>query len=240
MATRLYNRVKIDIGLVPSALNNTNATGAYYPVANFGRILAILSGGAMAAGKTTTVELLQAQDAAGSGSKGIPTDAGQKATATITANTAVTEATLTVASAKSGDIVKVNGVTFTAHATTTTVAKGEFDVGDNNTECATALAQCINALVPGVTATSALAVVTLKPTIPGETVITIEDAAATITAATLKAQAYVEIDAGDLSDGFTHVAAKVTTTANTVCGVTLLRGDGRYSPVQKVGARAAI
>ncbi len=71
--------------------------------------------------------------------------------------------------------------------------------------------------MPGVTATSALGVVTLKATNPGEKLITIADPAATITPATTQAQAYVEIDAGslDIANGFQFVAAKVTTTANS-------------------------
>lgn len=242
----LAKRVKLDIGLLAQALNNTNVTGKYFRMDMDRKALFVLNGGAMAATKTTIIELLQAKDTAGTDAKGIPSTAGQTATATVTANTAVTEATLTLATVLATEAVTINGLTFTAHANTTTKASRQFKIDGDDTADAAALAACINDSVygvPGITAVPAVAVITLKSTVPGETLITITDAAAnTITAATTREQAYVEVDVGslDLANGFEYVAAKVTTTANTVVAVELIRGDSRFEPVQKMGASASV
>lgn len=232
----LSKRAKIDIGVKPQALNNTNVTGRYFGLQMFRKIIYLLTGGAMAATKTTKIEILQAKDAAGTGAKAIT-----GAEATITANTAVTEATLTCASVLATEAVTVNDVVFTA-AAAEDLPKHIFAVGADDTACAASLVKAINAAELGITATSALGVVTLKATNPGETVITIKDAAATITAATLEEQGYIEVDVGslDLAGGFEFVAAKVTTTANTVIAVDVIRSDDRFEPVQKVGASAAV
>lgn len=242
---RLYEALKADIALVSQALNNSNATGRYYSMAGFMRAIAILNGGAMAATKVTTVELLQAQDAAGTGSKGIPSTAGQAATATVTANSLVTEGTLTLGTVLAADAVTINGLTFTAHATVTTVASRQFSISGNDTADAVELAACINDStygVPGITATPSAAVITLAPTVPGAATVTVANPASTITAATTKAQAYVEIEnfSLDHANGFTHVAVKITTTANSNLAAVLLRGYPRDAVSQQVGASAVV
>lgn len=235
----LNKREKLDIALKPQALNNTNATGRYFGMQMFRKAIFWLLGGAMAATKTTKIELLQAKDAAGTGAKAIT-----GAEATITANIAVTEVTLTCATVLATQAVTINGLVFTA-AASADLPNRVFAVGANDTECAASLVLAINhatAGVPGITASSALGVVTLKATNPGEATITIADPAATITPATTEAQAYVEIDAGslDLAGGFEYVAAKVTTTATSVVAVNVVRGDGRFEALQQVGAAATI
>lgn len=247
MKERISETAKLDIGLVAQALNNTNVTGSYHAVKDHGRILAVLLVAAMAATKTTKVELLQASDAGGTGAKGIPSTAGQLATATITANALVAEATVTLATFLAGGTITINGITFTAHATTTTVANREFSIAGTDTQDAAELVTCINDPtygVPGVVASNAAGVVTLKASAPGDTLITVSSNPddGTCVKATTKAIAFVEIDTRqiDKANGFDHVAAKVTTTANTVVAVTLLRGNARYTPAQKVGASATV
>lgn len=235
----LAKRAKIDIGLLAQALNNGNATGPYYRMDMARKALFILNAGAMAAAATTKIEILQAKDAAADGAKAI-TGAG----ATITANTGVTAATITLDTVVATNVVTINGLVFTA-AAAEDLTKRIFTVGTDDTTCAASLVKAINAAagVPGIIATSALGVVTLRSKVPGETTITIEDATAlTIVAATLESQAYVEVDVSslDTNNGFEHVAAKVTTTANTVVAATLLRGDCRFEPEQTVGASASV
>jgi len=242
---RMYEAEKMDIGLVSQALNNTNAAGRYFSLQGVDKVLAELIAGAMAATKTTKIELLQAKDAAGTDAKGIPTTAGQAAVAEVTANTNVTVATLTLATVLATQTVTINGVTFTAHADTTTAANREFKIDGDDTADAAALAGLINHGVygvPGVTATAALGVITLTSTVSGETLITAAASHATITVATVQAQAFVEISASslDLANGFTHVAVKVTTTANTVVSASLRRGGLSFTPAQKVGASAVL
>ncbi|MEN6325795.1 MAG: hypothetical protein ABFD18_06275 [Syntrophomonas sp.] len=241
---RLNEELKIDIGLVAQALNNSNVTGRYYDVSNYRKVLAVLNAGAMADTKTTKVEILQAKDAAGTDAKGIPSTADQDVVATITANTLVTTATLTLATVLAGDKVTINGLVFTAAAAADLPNRVFAQAGDDTADAAS-LVSAINhatAGVPGITATSALGVVTLVADDPGEILITITDAAATITPATTQAIAYVEVDVAqmDTNNGFTHLAVKVTTTANTVVSADLLRGDARFTPIQKVGAAAAL
>ena len=245
MSKRLIDRNKVDIGLVGQSLDSTNATGKYYDMQNYRRFLAVLVGGALAAAGTAKLELLQATDAAGTGAKGIPTTAAQTS-ATVTANTGVTAATLTMATVTAGSAVTINGLTFTAHATVTTKSSRQFSISGDDTADAAELVSCINDAtygVPGVMASSAAGVITLVATNPGEQLITITDAAATVfTAATTQYIAYVEADVSqlDIANGFRYIAAKVTTTATSVCAVLVERGEGRFSPDQQVGAYAVI
>ncbi len=245
MSKRLIDRNKIDIGLVGQSLASTNATGKYYDMQNYRRLLATLVGGALAAGGSAKIELLQATDAAGTGAKGIPTTADQTS-ATVTANTLVTKATLVLATVLNGDAVTINGLVFTAHTNTTTKSSRQYSIAGDDAADAAALASCINDAtygVPGVTASVNSATITLVATNPGEKLITIADAAATITAATAEYLAYVEADVSqlDLANDFRYVAAKVTTAAATsICAVVVERGEGRFSPDQQVAAYATV
>jgi hypothetical protein len=239
MKQRIKEEVKLDIGLVSQALNNTNVTGKYHPIEDYRQILAVLNGGAMAATKTSKIELLQAKDKDGTDSKGIPSDGDQQAAAEITANEKITEGTVDLTTVANTDVVTVNGIDFTKAAATS----------EENREFADAagLVSCINHAsygVPGVSASYAGNVVTVFSTEPGEVVITLEktEVVGTITLATTKAQAFVEINTGkiDKKNGFDHVAAKVTTTADTVVAVVLVRGNARFTPEQKIGASAVV
>ncbi|GMV90532.1 MAG: hypothetical protein AMXMBFR82_03100 [Candidatus Hydrogenedentota bacterium] len=235
---RLYEAQKIDIGLVSQALNNTNATGRYFAMKDYGSALAILNGGAMAATKTTKIEVFEASDEDGTGAQLI-----SGATATITANTNVTKATIALATVLNGEAIVINGLTFTAHTDTTTAADREFKIDGDDTADAAALAGLINDAtygVPGVTAAANTGTITLTVDDPGSRVLTISSEDATFTIATVEAQAYVELDDFDLSDGFTHIACKVTTTANSNVAVVLLRGKPDGAVTQKVGASASI
>ena len=242
MKTRINEDVKIDIGLVSQALDNANVTGKYYSLKDYRSALAILSGGAMAATKTTKIELLQAKDAAATGSKVIT-----GAEATITANALATELTITLATFLADGTITINGLVFTAHATVTTPANREFSISGNDTADAAELVICINDAaygVPGVTASNAAGAVTLIATDPGEKVITVSSSPddGTCVKATTKAQAFVEILSTllDKINDFTHVAAKVTTTATSNVAVVLARGNARFTPEQQVGASAIV
>lgn len=93
-----------------------------------------------------------------------------------------TKTLLDLATVLAGQTVIINGLTFTAHSTTTTVASREFSISGSNSADATALASCINDSTYGVTnvvATVSSARITLTP-YPG-TDITATPSAATIT-----------------------------------------------------------
>lgn len=227
MAKLISEINKVDIGVVPASINGAS-TGTYYNIGLGRKALFVWETGAMAAGVTSIGQVMQAQDAAGTGAKEVTNNA-----ATITANTKVAAATLTVATVQVGNKVTVNGLVFTA-AAAADLPNRVFAPGADNTACAASLAAAINhaAGVPGVTATAALAVVTLAVDEPGEQTITIADAAATITPATLRAMGYVECDENflDLANGFNYVALRVTNSAATLTGAVLIRSDNRYSP----------
>ncbi|MCK4413975.1 MAG: hypothetical protein KAY32_10540 [Candidatus Eisenbacteria sp.] len=237
---RITEGLKVDVGLISQALNNTNATGEYHPMNDYRRAAVVLSGGAMAKTKTTKIEFLQAIDQAGTSAKAIST-----AEATITANALVTELTITCATVLNTETVTINTLVFTAHTDTTTLASRQFSIAGNDTADAAQLVLCINDAtygVPGVTATSALGVVTLKADPRGEATITAASTDATFTVATTAAQAYVELNGGDLdhANSFDHIAVKVTTTANSNVAAVLLRSPREMPAGQEVGASAVI
>jgi hypothetical protein len=239
MYPRLFESLKVDAGLKPQTLTNTNVTGAYHPMENSAELLAVLKAGAMAAATTLKLELIQATDAAGTDAELIATK-----TATATANALVNKATLTLSTVLATHTVTINGLVFTAHATVTTLASRQFSISGDDTADAVALASCINDPdygVPGVLAAAAAAVITLTSLEPGEVTITASSTGATITVATVEAVVQVALLAEEMkvNDGFTHVAAKVTTTATTVVDVTIIRCGNRYTPTQACAASAA-
>lgn len=235
---KLFEELKVDIGLKPTSLATSNATGEYFSLADYRKAIAILQVAAMAATKTAKIEVYEATNAEAGSAQLLPS-----ATCTITANTLVASMTLTLATVLNSHTVTINGLLFTAHTDTTTVADREFSISGNDTADATELCVCINDPtygVPGVTAESAVGVVTLSSTVPGAVVFTCTETGATITLATLMAEAYVELDALALTASFTHVACKVTTDATIVVGAMLLRGGQRKGITQQVGASASV
>lgn len=236
---KIYEEMKIDTGLKPTSLATSNATGEYFNLADYRKAIAILQVAAMAITKTAKIEVYQATNAAAGSAALI---AG--ATATITANTLVASATLTLATTLNTHTIIINGLTFLAHTDTTVLASRQFSISGDDTADADELASCINDAtygVPGVTAVAVTGTITLTSTVPGATVITAaQGVGATITVATLFAEAFVEIDSLSLSAGFTHIACKATTDATIVVGAALLRGGQRKGITQKVGASASV
>lgn len=232
---RIYDINKIDLAIEPVSLASTSRTSDYYRANHFRQFGFLFGAAAMAAANTVVAQIVQATDAAGTGSKNV---AG--ATCTITANTLVKSGTLTLATALAGETVVINGITFTAHATTTTVANREFSIAGTDTQDAAELVTCINDAtygVPGVTATSNLGVVTLVATSPGDVAITLAGDT-NITAATLAAAAYIEIDNCllDKNNGFEYAAITLTTNATILVDSWLLREACRYTPTQYLAA----
>ena len=223
----LSEGLKVDNAIGPASLNGAN-TGRYFRLDDWRKGLFVVEIGAMAAGATSALQVMEAQDA-------VPTNAQAitNLTDTITANVHVAEATITCAAIAVADEITINGVTFTA-AAAADYPNNVFDQSGNNDADAASLAAAINhaAGVPGITATANGAVVTLTVTEPGDLYITVANAAVTMTVATVRAVAYLEVDASmlDTADDYTHVALRVTNSAAMVTGATLLRGSGRYNP----------
>lgn len=232
----LSELVKIDGAITPAAIGGAGAvTSPYFDLIKWGKGLFIVGVAAMTNAATATFQVMQARNAAGVGAKVIANNV-----AIITSPVGVISATLVVDTVVPTNVVTINGLVFTA-AAAADLPNRVFDqsAGDNAT--AASLAAAINhatAGVPGVTATANAATVTLVVDTPGEDTITIEDASATITPATLAAIAYVECDSSFLDDvgGFTHIALRVTNSAAIITGAVLLRGQGRFNPRQEVAA----
>jgi hypothetical protein len=234
---KVSDTLKIDVGLAPVSLATTNATGDYLPMANYRRILFLVNAAAMAVTKTVVAQLYQATDADGTSAKVIT-----GATITITANTKVKAATVTLATFTAGNVIVINGLTFTAHASTTTKSTRNFSIAGSDTQDGDELVSCINDAtygVPGVVASNSSGTVTLKATDAAS--VTVVGVVTIGVAATLRADGFVEVSASDLDtvNGFDHVAVKLTTDATIVVGASAVRGSERYTPVQFVGGSYA-
>lgn len=233
---RLSEAVKIDNALTPASLNSAG-TGSYFPMGEYRKALFAVVIGAMAAGVTSVLQVMQATNAAAGSAKVVTNNA-----ATITANTNVASAIFTAASTAAADTCVVNGITFTAIANGATPSGNQFAVGTGGTadaDTATALAAAINAAgISGITASAASAVVTIVASEPGEASVSVTGTAVRLVAATVRAVAYVECDAAflDNANGFNHVALRVTNSAAALTGAVLIRGNSRYTPVQYVAA----
>lgn len=233
----LSEDVKMDIALTSQSLNGAG-TGEYFRMDRHRKALFIAEVGAMAAAVTSVLQVMQAQDAAGTGAKVITNNA-----ATITANTKVVAALLTSALVHvAGDTYTINGLTFTAAAADGGATSRTYAIGADATASTANLAAKINSAVvgvPGVTASAAVGVLTLTADEPGDAAITLSASAGAVgVPSTARAIAYVECDATFLDDanGFDHVALRVTNSAATLTGAVLLRGNGRYTPTQYVAA----
>lgn len=236
---KIFEEMKVDVGVAPVSING-NSTSPYFNLADYRKAIAVVEAGLMAITKTVKLEVYQAKNAAAGSAKLL---AG--ATATITANINVASLTLALSTVLVTHTIIINGLTFTAHTDTTTVALREFAIdGATDTLDGDELCICLNDPtygVPGVTAVNNAGTITLTATDPGAEVITAaQGVGATITVATLKAEAYVELDALILEKDFTHVATKVTTDATIVISSLLLRGGQRVGITQAVGASASV
>ena len=66
---KLYEELKVIQAIAPQDIGTADVTGSYLPLADANRVLAVLTTAALTTGKIATVELLQATDASGTGSK---------------------------------------------------------------------------------------------------------------------------------------------------------------------------
>lgn len=232
---RIYDENKFDISLAPQSASGA-VTGDFFPMKNHRTVAFPFFVGAMATGDTVAAQVVQATDGSGTGVKDLT-----GATCTITADTNVAEATVTLATFTATNVIVINGLTFTAHATTTTYANREFSIAGTDTQDAAELVLCINDAtygVPGVTASSAAGVVTLVATDPGETSITVVGVATIGVAATIKAIGYVEVstDLLDTNNDFIYAAIKLTTSTALDVSAGVVSDRSRYQNDQYLAA----
>lgn len=245
---RIIDVNKIDVGIAPASIDGV-ATGQYFAMSEFRQALFIAMMKNIAAGETVVLQLLQAQDATGTGSKDIT-----GYSATVTANESVNSVDLTIQSDGAGvhvagQTVTINGLIFTAAAADNPLTR-EYAVGSTGAESAANLLAKINSTdenigvdgIVGVTnVVTTNTVLTLTAEEPGDATITAEASDATTIVSTVSAVAYLEVDGAflDINEGFTHVAIKATTSAAILTSATLVRDGGRFIPVQNVAAGGA-
>lgn len=232
---RLYDIGKLDPILSSQSVASTTVTGEYHSVANYRTIAIIVSTGVMATGNTVTLQLTQAKDHDGLDVKNITGVVGA-----INANTGVEGCTITLSGTTAGETVVINGLTFTAHATTTTVSNREFSIAGSDTTDATNLVTCLTDPDYGlidINVDRTANVITLEPVDEsGVTLTVVGDT--NITVATILASGYCEIstDLLDGINGFTHVGISVTTNATIVIGGFCARLRARYTPKHNYAA----
>jgi hypothetical protein len=226
MSEKIYEKMKMDIGLDAQTINNSNAVGRYLNMTHFRKALVLMNVGAMAAAKTAALTLMQATDSSGTSAKAV-----DGFSATITANTNVQIATIALATVANTDVVVINGLSYTKAAAT---SEADREFAD-----AAGLVACVNHAtygVDGVVASVSTTTVTVKALEDFDITLSKTEVAGTVTLATTSALAFVEIDNFDLdvNNGFTHFAPKITSTANGVCNAVVTRDDPRYGFVQNV------
>ena len=243
---RLQDEVKVDCAIVPQSLGVATATGLYYSMKLWNRALVVANHGPIATTATVKLEVFQAKDEWGTGSV-LLAGATTTTLGTTTKRGAVVSITLATMLAATTVVVTpyVDGtaktaLTYTAHASTTTLANREFNIGGGtDTLDGDELVKCLNDStygVPGGFAINAAGVVTLYPTDD----ISIFNIASTPDDGTgLKTvpqgTLVVEVNRAALTwaSGFGWICAKIT-NAVTLCLVsaTLIR-QGRYNPTQQ-------
>ncbi|OPZ91537.1 MAG: hypothetical protein BWY74_01941 [Firmicutes bacterium ADurb.Bin419] len=231
----LSEKIKLDTNLTNASLGGA-ATGQYFPMNKYKKAVFVVNLGAMAAGATSTIQVMQAQDITGINAKVVTNNA-----ATVRANINVSRAALTSAVVHvAGNTVTINQSVFTAAAADGGANSRIYAVGASAAASAANLAAKINSAivgVPGVRAIVSGGTITLEADGENTITVTVSDGSVVVPS-TLNATAFVECDASflDLENGFNYISARVTNSAATLTGVTLIRGEGRYSFVQQVAA----
>lgn len=246
---KLHEGVKLDTALYPST-GQTALTGDYFPMDKYRKGLFQLTCKDQVDGESFLFAVYEATSAAGAGAQQLG------ANITMTQGAKVNKAKVTCASVQvndtliltmykleHGELVAQTALTFTAKAAES-LANRQFDQSGSDTACGASLAACINSAlygVAGLTASADTGVVTLAPTVPGDGVFDITELAAAVArlvVVDLEQQAWFEVDADEMTSGFTHIGARVTSVdAATEFACTLMRSMPRYAPVgQSVAA----
>lgn len=229
MTSKLNEMLKVDLAVDPQSLASSNDTGAYHSLAGYKRALFYFNAAAIADGQTVVAQIMEAQDNIGTGAAALT-----GATATITSPAKLTKGLFTASTIVDTDHVvvqifdetgtSVSSQTYTAEDTTPDATAGEFATGADDDAAMVNLAVVVNSLQGTyLQAVAGTSICTLNVREPGKYTMTLTGHTTTVVASALEAAGYVEVDAAQLSSGFSHVACKLTTDATIVVGATLLR-----------------
>ena len=242
MSSQLLERSRYVLSLIPQALAVApgGIVGWFVRMGECAKIIFVVVIDTLADGEAAICTVVEATNAAGAGAQNIAT-----ATATATAGTAASRVQLTMNAPAIGNAVTitVNGVAhlFTAAGAENLVTSAfNQSAGDNAT--ATSLAACINSVLYGIAEVTAVAVgptVLLTVDETGEYTITVATATPlAIVPVTLECVVLVEVDGTALTNGFSHVAIRVSGPVTANAGGLAVQGDLRYSPpTQPVAAQ---
>ncbi|MBA7591285.1 hypothetical protein ES708_33437 [subsurface metagenome] len=231
---RLYEEIKVDCALEPQSLISTNATGKYFNMAGFRAAMFVLNVGNITAGGSSAIQVMEALNERAGSAQNLTSFV-----ATVAANVRVQKLKITCVGGEAEDILVIT-VDGTAYTFTGKAAEDlnnqEWIAGGDDSADATSIVACINYTLAGkIWAENTAGVITLWAE-DGYYIEAVSETGAFTTFATLAAVAYVFLEGLDLSAGFTFVAAKVTTAANTgICGATLYRGKSVKAILQRVG-----
>jgi len=222
----------------------TSLTGPYFSFEKYRKGLFVMTASGQTDGLSCLLSVYEATDRGGTSA------AILGAAVTLTQGSKVTAATCLCASVQVGDTVILKPYTFVAGVLTAgteltftaaaaeSLANRQFDQSGSDTACGTSLAACINHAtygVPGITAAADTGTVTLTVTDYGEGAFDITELAAAVArlvVTDLEQSAWFEVDADELSSGFTHAGARATSVdATTEFACVLLRAMPRYAPV---------
>jgi len=240
---RIVDEIKIDPALVAQSLASTNATGRYFNMTMWRKVMATAQFAAMVAAGTVKVEFLQAKDRSGTSAKAI---GSLSATSTalvggqvmkLVLATFLATGTITCTLYKNGAVFGT--YVFTAHATVTTLASRQFSISGSDTADGDELCKCLNDVtygLPGCFAVNAAGTVSIYA-VDDYTVIGLASSPddATVVKSTVEGELIIEADksAFDVQNGFTWVAVKVTVASATVlCSANIAR-LGRFNPTQQ-------
>ncbi|MGD9211245.1 MAG: hypothetical protein PVI90_10740, partial [Desulfobacteraceae bacterium] len=222
MSVNIYDYMKIDTaqGQIISAVP---VMSYYFSLAESQNAAFLFTmGETLNAGRKVSGQLYQAKDQNGTDSKVIT-----GATCEIEANIKCKNTTASLNSVSPGDTIVINGLTFTAHATTTTYANREFSIAGGDDTGTDELIDCINHPEYGVLEITAIKSgthhMTMTPTIPGIGYITTVGAYS-ITVRSWAIEGLIEVNADmlDYINGYNHVAIQLTPSTSLILFAAIL------------------
>lgn len=226
----LLEELKSNLLLNATINTAANNTSGYVNFDNARRAMLavdIACAAGMVKDKTVTVDLMEAKDAGGTGAQ--PMIAGGVVAKALIDSIEVTTSTDGI---QVGDTIEINGKVFTRKAADN-AKKGEFKDDDG-------LVAAIEYHLPKLSAVKGTNAVTVTAAEAGGPTVSLVETIVTSTGTpwapagiTTKLQMLLEVNSEQLSKGFTHVAAKVTSAAaqDIVATVTAIRGVPMHLPV---------
>jgi len=228
-----------------ASTNVTSLTGPYFSFEKYRKGLFLLTISGQTNAESLVFAVYEAKDRSGTGA------AQLGASVTLAQGSKVTAAQIVCTGVHVGDTVKIKPYTFVSGVLTAgteltftaaaaeSLANRQFDQSGADAACATSLAACINNAtygVPGITASVDTVTVTLTVTDDGEGAMDVTElaaaAAARLVVTDLEQSAWFEVEADELTSGFTHAGARVSSVdAATEFSCVLLRALPRYAPV---------